>query len=421
MANNVNITSKGIRKVLRLYNEKQALAEYIWNGFDAKANTILIDYTFNALGSIESLKVADNGYGINFSLLKDKFNPFYESEKALEQSIHLHKSTMHGKNGVGRLTFFTFAHAAEWNTTYEENGQFKNGSIKVAVGELNNYEAKLLNENVQERKTGTTVSFSNVQLSKEAMELSIIPYLQAEFCWFLELHKNRGFSIVINGEPLVYQDNIIDQEDDLVFRYPESNTTFKVKFIQWKESLHKELSKNYFINHKGQEVYKDYTTLNKKADEYYHSVFIESEFFDEFDFSSTDYEAQVKLYARTKSSPEYKFLIKKVNELLRAKRKPFLKEFSTKLMEKYALEGVLPSFKEEEASQKTDLIETLKVMYELQPKLFSGLSIDQKKAFVRLTHVLLNSNQRAQLFQVIEGIVELEAEEKEELMSFLAG
>lgn len=90
-------------------------------------------------------------------------------------------------------------------------------------------------------------------------------------------------------------------------------------------------------------------------------------------------------------------------------------------MEKYALEGVLPSFKEEEASQKTDLIETLKVMYELQPKLFSGLSIDQKKAFVRLTHVLLNSNQRAQLFQVIEGIVELEAEEKEELMSFLAG
>lgn len=418
--NNVNISSTGIKKVLRLYNEKQALAEYIWNGFDAKADTILIDYTFNALGTIESLKVSDNGYGINFSLLKDKFNPFYESEKALEQRIHLHKSTMHGKNGVGRLTFFTFAHAAEWNTIYEENGLFKNASIKVTAGGLNTYEAKFLNEDLKEKSTGTSVSFLNVLFSKEAMEQQIIPYLQAEFCWFLELHKKRGFSIVINGQTLTYQDNIVDREDALVFSYPETNTVFTVKFIQWKESLHKELSKNYFINHKGEEVYKDYTTLNKKADEYYHSVFIESEFFDEFDFNSIDYDAQVKLYARTKSAPEYKFLIKKVNELLRTKRKPFLKEFSNKLIEKYESEGVMPVFQESEAAKRTELVETLKLMYELQPKLFSGLSIDQKKAFVRLTYVLLNSNERTQLFNIIEGIVELEIEEKQELLSFLA-
>lgn len=420
MANHVNITSTGIKKVLRLYNKKQALAEYIWNGFDAKADTIRIDYTHNELGTLESLKVSDNGYGINFSHLKDKFNPFYESEKAMEQRIHLHKSTMHGKNGVGRLTFFTFAHHAEWNTVYEEQGIYKNGSIQVAVGGLNNYESVMINENVKTATTGTTVSFSNIQLSKEAIELSIIPYLQAEFCWFLELNKNRGFSIIINGVPLTYQDNIIDYEEGLVFRYPDSNTVFKVKFIQWKESLHKELSKNYFINHKGQEVYKDYTTLNKKADEYYHSVFIESEFFNEFDFSSSDHDAQVKLYSRTKSSSEYKYLIKKINELLRTKRKPFLKEFSNKLIEKYELEGVLPKFEAEEQSKRHDLVETLKVIYEIQPKLFSGLSIDQKKTFVRLIHVLLNSSDRAQLFHVIEGIVELEAEEREELMGFLA-
>lgn len=420
MANHVNITSTGIKKVLRLYNEKQALAEYIWNGFDAKADTIRIDYTHNELGTLESLKVSDNGYGINFSHLKDKFNPFYESEKAMEQRIHLHKSTMHGKNGVGRLTFFTFAHHAEWNTVYEEQGIYKNGSIQVAIGGLNNYESVMINENVKTATTGTTVSFSNIQLSKEAIELSIIPYLQAEFCWFLELNKNRGFSIIINGVPLTYQDNIIDYEEGLVFRYPDSNTVFKVKFIQWKESLHKELSKNYFINHKGQEVYKDYTTLNKKADEYYHSVFIESEFFNEFDFSSSDHDAQVKLYSRTKSSSEYKYLIKKINELLRTKRKPFLKEFSNKLIEKYELEGVLPKFEAEEQSKRHDLVETLKVIYEIQPKLFSGLSIDQKKTFVRLIHVLLNSSDRAQLFHVIEGIVELEAEEREELMGFLA-
>ncbi|EDM36738.1 putative DNA mismatch repair protein [Pedobacter sp. BAL39] len=419
MSNQVNITSTGIKKVLRLYNEQQSLAEYIWNGFDARADTIHIDYAHNELGTLESLSVSDNGYGINFSLLKDKFNPFYESEKAIEQRVHRHKSTMHGKNGVGRLTFFTFAYDAEWNTTYEDNGVFKNGSIKVSGGLLNDYDSRLLEENMGITKTGTTVSFSNIKISKEDLEQVIIPYLQAEFCWFLELNKNRGFSIVINGTPLSYEDNILDYDDQIEFRYPESQTLFKVKFIQWKESVHKELSKNYFINRKGEEVHKDYTTLNKKADEYYHSVFIESEFFEEFDFSSTEHERQVKLYSRTKSAPEYKFLIKQVNALLRSRRKPFLKEFSSRLIDKFESDGLLPKYSNPDDPKRVDFIETLKVIYEIQPKLFSGLSIDQKKTLFGLISVLLNSSGRDQLFHIIAGVVELEQEEQEELASFL--
>lgn len=419
MANQVNITSTGIKKVLRLYNEQQSLAEYIWNGFDARADTIRIDYTYNELGTLESLSVSDNGYGINFSLLKDKFNPFYESEKALEQRVHRHKSTMHGKNGVGRLTFFTFAYDAEWNTTYEDQGVFKNGSIKVSGGLLNDYVTCLLDENMNTRKTGTTVSFSNIKISKEDLEQVIIPYLQAEFCWFLELNKDRDFSIIINGNPMSYAANILDYDDQIEFRYPESQTVFKVKFIQWKESLHKELSKNYFINLKGEEVYKDYTTLNKKADEYYHSVFIESEFFEEFDFSSSDHENQVRLYSRTKSAPEYKFLIRQVNDLLRLRRKPFLKDFSSRLMEKFEAEGLFPKYTSNEDPKRVDFVETLKVIYEIQPKLFSGLSIDQKKAFFGMIAAILNSSERARLFHVIAGIVELETEEREELATFL--
>src|SRR4051812_10935271 len=38
MSNNVKITSKGIQKILRNYNPKLSLSEFIWNGFDAKAH-----------------------------------------------------------------------------------------------------------------------------------------------------------------------------------------------------------------------------------------------------------------------------------------------------------------------------------------------------------------------------------------------
>jgi hypothetical protein len=59
---------------------------------------------------LDFIELIDNGYGIDFEKLTSKFNPFYESEKAIEISTPKHTSTMHGKNGVGRLTFFTFAY-----------------------------------------------------------------------------------------------------------------------------------------------------------------------------------------------------------------------------------------------------------------------------------------------------------------------
>ena len=38
----VQITTKGIAKFLKAYTEEKSISEYIWNGFDAKANKIEI-------------------------------------------------------------------------------------------------------------------------------------------------------------------------------------------------------------------------------------------------------------------------------------------------------------------------------------------------------------------------------------------
>lgn len=421
MATHVNITSSGIQKVLRNYNEKQAMAEYIWNGFDAKATTVEINYTANALGFVDSMEICDDGYGISFKTLNVKFDPFYESEKALQLPFNRSRSVMHGKNGVGRLTFFKFANDAEWQTTYMQNDVLKSARIRIGVSALNNYQASQLDISLSD-KTGTRVLFSNLKISDENLEQEIIPFLKSEFCWFLELNKKSGYSILVNGVALDYTDNIQDAEEGITLRYDDSNTVFKVKFIQWKNSLHKELSKVYFINERFEEMHKEYTTLNKKADEYFHSVYIESEFFTDFDFSGTEFDTQVKIYNRSKSSPEYKFLSKKVNELLRAKRKLFLKEYSSKLVERYEKEGVLPFTRYDPADPKreNDLRCTLKAIYEIQPKLFSNLSIDQKKTIVSLLDLLLYSSQRTQVLSLLEGIVDLEEEERTELTALLS-
>lgn len=67
--NKVELLSDGIKKVLKNYNMYDSIAEYVWNGFDAKATIVYINIMTTELGSINSIEVIDNGYGIDFNML----------------------------------------------------------------------------------------------------------------------------------------------------------------------------------------------------------------------------------------------------------------------------------------------------------------------------------------------------------------
>lgn len=412
---NVNITSRGIEKVLKRYNAEQAIAEYIWNGFDAKADTVHVDFEADALGSLEYLRISDNGYGINFDNLRSKFEPFYESEKTIEISAPVHTSAMHGKNGVGRLTFFTFAAQAEWLTTYSTKEGLKSGKISMSAGRLNNYEPALLTVPMDEH-AGTQVTFKDTDLSEEQMSEIVIPFLVNEFCWFLKLNQSRNFRIIINGEPLEYNQNIADEES-FVLTEEKSGTVFRVTFVQWQKALHRELSKYYFLNDAHQEVYKDFTTLNKKADDFFHSVYIESNLFNGFNFRSNESDTQNQLFGKSKASPEYKYLIKELGLYLSSRRKPYLRTFGERMVERFELDGVLPVYDNEIENQhrRPQLTETLIALYEIEPKLFTNLNTDQKKTFVRLFDLLLNSSEKAKVFTILDDIIDLEPAERQSL------
>lgn len=410
-----NITTAGIKKFLKSYTSEQAISEYISNGFDAGATTVALDFSLGAFNSIVELHITDNGSGIDIDNLEKSFLPFYESDKARKISSPVHTSLMKGKNGVGRLTFFKFANMVSWDTTYNKENELRSGTIQIDQSNLKDYVPSCYIEAVS-KTTGTRVTFSDTQLYLEEFDKIIIPYLVAEFCWFLELNKSRNFQILINGVKLSYESNIVDHEESIGIIHEKSNTIFNCRFIQWKFPLHKELSKYYFLNSNGIEIYKDYTTLNKKGDEFYHSVYIQSEFFDDF-YSGREDPGQTILFGKAKSSLEYKFLISKINALLRQKRKPYLRTFATKLVEKYESDGVLPVYENEweEKYKKPQLEQTLIGLYEAEPKLFTNLNISQKRTFVRFLDLLLDSNEREHLLKIIDEIVELEPEERADL------
>lgn len=57
----VQITSDGIKRSLSRYSVDNAICEYIWNGFDARANRIDIVYSMNSMDLAVDMSIKDNG------------------------------------------------------------------------------------------------------------------------------------------------------------------------------------------------------------------------------------------------------------------------------------------------------------------------------------------------------------------------
>jgi len=100
----VQITDQAIKRQLSRISPEDAISEYIWNGFDAGASKIELNYEPKSfLNKINHFSIIDNGSGIDFNLLERKFIPFGESEKAFKRKEE--NIALQGKNGYGRLTF----------------------------------------------------------------------------------------------------------------------------------------------------------------------------------------------------------------------------------------------------------------------------------------------------------------------------
>lgn len=101
----VSITTEGIQKNLKNFKPLDALCEYIWNGFDAQADRVDVRLQTNEFGLINMISIVDNGTGIVYEELGDKFKTFNDSKK-YDSSKKVNHSLPHGRQGIGRLTFF---------------------------------------------------------------------------------------------------------------------------------------------------------------------------------------------------------------------------------------------------------------------------------------------------------------------------
>lgn len=134
----VVVNDKGIRNRLKAIKPFNSIAEYIWNSFDAGASNVNVSYEVDSMEAVISLSIGDDGLGINYSKLNSKFKPFLSSEKRSDDESSI-MSLVHGKNGLGRLTFYKFSRVAIWRTTYNEGNELYNYDITVSDDSLDSF------------------------------------------------------------------------------------------------------------------------------------------------------------------------------------------------------------------------------------------------------------------------------------------
>lgn len=416
---NVELTSRGIKKVLNKYTPERSIAEYIWNGFDACATTVKVAISTEAdFQGVTDILIEDNGKGIVYEELSIAFKRFYESRKSLEDNIESRFSR--GKNGYGRFTFFKLCRKAKWETAYQKTDGVYSYDITMDSDDLTSYTPSLP-ESTGDAPIGTTVylyDFSDSTLSHEWVDKVLIPYLRSEFAWYFKVYQEK--SLYINGELLDCSSIIADHEvfDIQIELQGIDMELFHCTYFQWAVKPQDEFSRFYFIDTEGNLKSHRTTSLNKKGDSFWHSILVRSTFFNHCaDIIESD---GVDVFSSLPERKVMKALGDKLNDFLRNKRRPFLKIQAGQLVDQYEKDKLFSFIGSNpwDAHRKNYLQDFIKELYEVEPAVFMKLNESQKKIFIRLLDQVMDSN-NDNLFKILGEIIDLEEDDKSRFAKIL--
>ena len=244
-----SVETSGITK-----DYKEALCEYIWNGFEANATRVELTFVGNKLGGISEVIISDNGDGIDYTTLADTFGAFLASQKS-GMSLQLKSKANKGK---GRFSFLAFATNAQWKTVFA--GEKSNLTYNISLDNINKNECEVTEPVETDEATGSVVTITGVDsLKQEDVSCDELEEtLLQVFAWYLYLNKYKNIALVINGTEVDYS-TFINSDMSLTKTVEIEKIPFVVTLIIWAEKI-KENFCTYYLNGNSAVCGKDTTT-----------------------------------------------------------------------------------------------------------------------------------------------------------------
>ena len=400
-----------LEKVARTRDPIRAIAEFVWNSLDADATRISVEFGRNGLGGIEEIVIRDNGTGISHSHAARDFGNLGASWKRETIKSPGFQRALHGKEGRGRLRFFSLANRGRWLTVYKEGEAPLAFVIEIAAGALDKCDVS---------------DTAPAPLTATGTVVELAP-LKETFDWLLSrqafLEFNAIFaSYVIQypGVSLFYNGTLVDPDDTIAYSYVfpmraivgphRTLSDLSLKVVEWKSQV--DGRKIYLGGENG--IVLGSQSAHVTAPGFEFSAYANSAFFQEI--------AEANLLELDDlTDPDFMYVMEHIRERLGGYFRQRLAERSRGLIEELKSEGAYPY----EGDPKDEVERRERDVFDIATYAVSSYSREFKKADTSLRKMTLTLLREAirhnpdALSHILRAVVNLPKNRQDEFSNLL--
>jgi len=243
----VSVNNEHIKKLTNSKTPYEPLMELIWNSLDADASEVEIFIIKNdALKSVESIEVLDNGHGMSSQFIDDYFGNFGDNHKEkLKQSPT--GRFFHGKKGYGRYKALSICSKAIWEFYQNKQPNFR---LQLTKNDPGNVDIDI-DENIKtESKYRVKVTLLDIN-DKFCNTLSddekLVNKIASQFCVYLNTYKDIKLSL--NNRNIEISEYVSAEfPESFTLSVNNNNEEFSILVIETKAPVENEM---YLCNENG--------------------------------------------------------------------------------------------------------------------------------------------------------------------------
>jgi hypothetical protein len=220
-----------------------AVAQLIWNGLDADATRVTVDFEESPLGGMAKIIVKDNGHGIPHADAPTLFRYLGGSWKKQATRTKTLGRMLHGQEGRGRFKAFALGGVVDWDVTYSHNSTLFRYDISIVEHDIRHVRISDQASGKGAPQTGVKVLIS--ELKRNFVSLRPEHSLQ-EFSeiFALYLKSYREVAITIAGERIDPSVAIANSWDIAVSAVADEEGkvhSVSLEVIEWKRQTNRAL------------------------------------------------------------------------------------------------------------------------------------------------------------------------------------
>lgn len=232
-----------VLRLAKLGDPAGALAELIWNSFDADATLIEVEIETDIHSDkIETVQVRDNGHGMPHASCESYFRGLGGSWKATARTSQDLKRVMNGRNGQGRVRGFALGDNISWTTVAQGTAQRERTVVRLRKSDPTGWEIDGPEKVGDQVGTGT-IFRSDVpaaQVNRLDGEKTV-SYLTATFAPYLM--ANTDVTIEYRGVPLDPADAYNNAADYSLAQFKaDDGSSPLLKLVEWPTDPGRELA-----------------------------------------------------------------------------------------------------------------------------------------------------------------------------------